>query len=291
MQETYEEFIQNILDTRGRFNCGDEYYEKHHILPKCMGGGNEEENLIDLFAKEHFIVHKLLALENPENEQLVYAWWCMAVQTNEHTKERYIIDAQEYENVRLAYSNMMHEKMSGNNNPMYGISPKERMNEATYNIWLSKIIENSSGENNPMYGKCHTKKSRKKMSESHKGKQIGKNNPFYGRHHSEETKEYLRSINIGKFVSQEIRDKLSEKSSGKNNPKAHPVYCFELNEFFWGKQDVKNRYPSIPATNIGLSCDNKGRICGRHPDTNEPLHWRWATMEEYDNYILAKESN
>lgn len=52
---TYKEFIDNILETRGRFACGDEYHERHHIVPKCIGGGNEELNLIDLYAREHFI--------------------------------------------------------------------------------------------------------------------------------------------------------------------------------------------------------------------------------------------
>lgn len=61
---TYDEFIQNILDNRGRFNCGDEYCERHHMLPKCMGGTDDKNNLIDLFAKEHFEVHRLLAMEN-----------------------------------------------------------------------------------------------------------------------------------------------------------------------------------------------------------------------------------
>lgn len=42
-----------------------------------MGGTNDEENLIDLFAQEHFIAHRLLTEENPDNEKLVYAWWCM----------------------------------------------------------------------------------------------------------------------------------------------------------------------------------------------------------------------
>ena len=74
MEETYEQFIQNILNTRGRFACGDEYHERHHIVPKCMDGGDEEENLIDLFAREHFEAHRLLALENPDNDKLVYAW-------------------------------------------------------------------------------------------------------------------------------------------------------------------------------------------------------------------------
>lgn len=36
------------------------YTEKHHILPKCLGGSNNEDNLVRLTAKEHFIVHMLL---------------------------------------------------------------------------------------------------------------------------------------------------------------------------------------------------------------------------------------
>ena len=66
MEMTYEEFINNILETRGRFACGDEYHERHHIVPKCMDGSNDEENLIDLFAREHFEAHRLLALENSD---------------------------------------------------------------------------------------------------------------------------------------------------------------------------------------------------------------------------------
>jgi hypothetical protein len=31
---TYQEFIDNILNTRGRFSCGNEYHERHHIKPK-----------------------------------------------------------------------------------------------------------------------------------------------------------------------------------------------------------------------------------------------------------------
>lgn len=33
MALTYKQFIDNILRTRGRFNCGEEYHERHHILP------------------------------------------------------------------------------------------------------------------------------------------------------------------------------------------------------------------------------------------------------------------
>lgn len=52
---TYIELINDILETRGRFNCGNEYCERHHILPKCMGGTDDEENLIDLFARVKYV--------------------------------------------------------------------------------------------------------------------------------------------------------------------------------------------------------------------------------------------
>ena len=48
---TYEEFINNIIQTRDRFACGDEYHERHHIIPKCIGGTDDKDNLIDLFAR------------------------------------------------------------------------------------------------------------------------------------------------------------------------------------------------------------------------------------------------
>lgn len=79
---TYNEFINKILNTRGRFGCGDIYHERHHIIPKSCGGSNEDNNLIDLFAREHFIAHKLLALENPNNIKLVQAYNIMAFTKN-----------------------------------------------------------------------------------------------------------------------------------------------------------------------------------------------------------------
>jgi hypothetical protein len=36
------------------------YCEKHHILPKCLGGSNDKLNLVQLTAREHFICHLLL---------------------------------------------------------------------------------------------------------------------------------------------------------------------------------------------------------------------------------------
>ena len=36
------------------------YTERHHIIPKSLGGGNEKSNIVRLTARAHFICHKLL---------------------------------------------------------------------------------------------------------------------------------------------------------------------------------------------------------------------------------------
>lgn len=43
-----------------RFRGDGVYYEKHHVIPKSLGGGNGKENLVLLTAREHFICHLLL---------------------------------------------------------------------------------------------------------------------------------------------------------------------------------------------------------------------------------------
>jgi hypothetical protein len=42
------------------------YSERHHVVPRCMGGSDAKSNIVRLTAKEHFIAHKLLVRINPE---------------------------------------------------------------------------------------------------------------------------------------------------------------------------------------------------------------------------------
>ena len=104
---TYNEFIQNIIKTRGQWNIPDgEYFEKHHIIPKCIGGSNDNQNIIWLYPREHFIAHKLLAEENSDIQPLQYAYWRMA------TKDRSIITDTEYEECRLKLLNIWSQPKS-----------------------------------------------------------------------------------------------------------------------------------------------------------------------------------
>ena len=102
---TYFEFIENILSVRGRNGCGEEYHEIHHITPKCMGGSNDKDNLIDLFAEEHFIAHKLLAHENPDNDSLQRAFSTMA---HVHKGGRvYSVSEEDYAYIRRQNANRL----------------------------------------------------------------------------------------------------------------------------------------------------------------------------------------
>ena len=93
---TYDKFIQDILDTRGRFGIlSGEYKERHHIIPKCMGGSNDDSNLIDLYAREHFEAHRLLAIENKDKHELTYAYHLMTTVANKY-ENRYVATPEEY---------------------------------------------------------------------------------------------------------------------------------------------------------------------------------------------------
>lgn len=51
----------------------DGYYENHHIVPRCMGGTDDSNNLVRLTPEEHYVAHQLLIKMNPGNHKLVKA--------------------------------------------------------------------------------------------------------------------------------------------------------------------------------------------------------------------------
>ncbi len=48
-----------VATAKARFNAGT-YVEKHHIIPRSMGGSDTADNLVCLTAREHFLAHWLL---------------------------------------------------------------------------------------------------------------------------------------------------------------------------------------------------------------------------------------
>ena len=66
---------------------------------------------------------------------------------------------------------------------------------------------------------------RKKISEALKGLQAGEKNPFYGKTHSEESKKKISESQKGKHLSEETKRKMSESRKGRPSPnKGKPAH-------------------------------------------------------------------
>lgn len=275
----YKEFIDEILKTRGRFNCGEEYCERHHIVPKCLGGTDEKDNLIDLFAREHFVSHKLLALENPDNKGLQYAWWMMAHGVVNEEQDRYECTQLEYEEARKN----IHEKCSGINAYWYGktfsLETKHKMSEARKNFVFSegtrkKISESKQGEKHPMYGKHHTEEARRKMSEKRKGcipwntgvpanEETKELLLFYAKMpKNQEHRNKISESNKGKAKSKEHREKISIAKKGKytksESPHAKKIFCDGI--IFGSIVECAEYYGLKSSSNIGAFLNGKKKM-------------------------------
>lgn len=276
---TYKEFIDNILRTRGRFNCESEYHERHHITPKCIGGTDDEENLIDLFAREHFVARKLLALENPSNQGLQYAWWMMSHGVVNKDQDRYICTELEYEEARKNIC----EKCSGKNAYWYGktmsLATRKKMSIARQKVIFSeetrkKISESKQGEKHPMYGKHHTEEAKKKMSEKRKrcipwntGLPANEDTKelllFYAKlPKTQEHKNNISKANKGKSKSKEHKEKLSVVNKGKHtksdSPHAKKIFCEGM--IFGSIIECAEYYGLKSSSNIGSFLNGKKKM-------------------------------
>lgn len=74
--------IYDRIVARGKERVIEGYKERHHIIPRCMGGSDESDNLVDLTPEEHFICHQLLVKIHPTNKKLVYAASIMSRNSN-----------------------------------------------------------------------------------------------------------------------------------------------------------------------------------------------------------------
>ena len=91
----YRRIYDQIID-RGKERVLEGYREKHHIIPKCLGGTNEKQNLVELTAREHFICHWLLTRMFPSNAKISYAFWAMSNQVGGKLQRTYKVSSRTY---------------------------------------------------------------------------------------------------------------------------------------------------------------------------------------------------
>ncbi len=103
MKTIYQNRYEKLV-THYKNNMESGYCEKHHIVPKCMGGTDELENLVLLPAKAHYIAHLLLCKIYPENKKLLHAFAAMSLSSKNHKRK---MNSNMYLKMRMARSNAM----------------------------------------------------------------------------------------------------------------------------------------------------------------------------------------
>jgi len=176
----YEKIYQQLID-RAITRTLNGYKERHHIVPKCMGGDNSKLNLVNLTAREHFIAHKLLCKLYPTNKGIQLALWAMVVYKSKKNQRTYKISSREYQSIRETASSVMREIKTGGKTPhseetklkiKIALTGKKKTSDHTKKVWETR---NRNGNNIPWNKgftgvQIVTDATREKMRLAHLGK-------------------------------------------------------------------------------------------------------------------------
>lgn len=214
----------------------DCYTEKHHIIPRCMSGSNDKENLVILTAREHYIAHLLLTkcVTNEFKGKILHAYVMMSEVKDKKQKRFYKINSRLFE-CRKVESNKIKSQFRHSDEAKAAISeklkgvPKQPFTDE-HKINISEGHKGQKAWNKDLKGFTkYTEETKRKMSNSAKGKVVSeetkiklslkaKERTYTSL--SEETKRKISEYNKGKKVSQEHKDKLSELQRDT-------VFCFD----------------------------------------------------------------
>lgn len=198
----YTKWYYSIISKSQKRVNYEGYTERHHIIPKSLGGTNEPSNLVKLTAKEHFICHLLLIkmTEGSNRTKMRYASWMMV--KNNKNQDRTYITGRKFEQLKTQMK-LANKERPGPNLGL--VMPVETKNK------LSKTL---TGRKKPPQSKEH----KLKISQS-------KKNP------SEHTRLKIskaRSAQKGlQRRSEETKIKMSKWQKGFSKPKKICEYCLK----------------------------------------------------------------
>lgn len=101
----YIKIINNAKNSnriKNRARCNG-VYERHHIIPKSLGGSNDIKNKVLLTPREHFLCHRILTkITSGKNKQkMIYAMWNLCHTGKENRREK--MSSHVYANIREEY--------------------------------------------------------------------------------------------------------------------------------------------------------------------------------------------
>jgi len=127
--------IYYALVTRAKSRTLDEsiYIERHHIVPKSLGGNNKKDNIVKLTPREHFICHLLLPkmLEGISKRKMSFALTNFTNRARHGTTEIYKIGSRTYQVIKENAAKYMSEVQTGRPSNFKGRIQTEENKQAT----------------------------------------------------------------------------------------------------------------------------------------------------------------
>lgn len=166
-------YFNIVTRAKARVLSADIYVERHHIIPKSLGGTNDATNIVKLTAREHLICHRLLIhmTYGLAKSKMANAAWRMMFSSKNH--KRSIIDSRTYESIRSHVAEATRER---NMSRKHTEETKRKISESklgkTRNItpeWRQKIIDTQTG----MTKKPLSDATKQKISQAKFGKKLG----------------------------------------------------------------------------------------------------------------------
>jgi hypothetical protein len=153
--------VYNQIIERAKIRKLEGYKEKHHVIPKCLGGLDVKENLVELTAREHFLCHQLLCEIYPKNVKLKQALWLMSIGKQKNRLNEYSLNSKTYERLKKEYS----KTLIGTKQSLETIEKRKKQK-----IGFKYSEESKQKMSESKKGKIYSEEHRKKISESKKGK-------------------------------------------------------------------------------------------------------------------------
>jgi hypothetical protein len=218
----------NQITNRGK-KSREPGLERHHIVPKSIGGTDDYSNITFITAREHFICHWLLIKIYPVGEEhwkMLNALRMMRAENPNQKRYNTKITSRVYAGLKEEYSKLQSQKMSGENNPNFG----RRWTEEQKKAHSEKIKgRKQTAEEKEKQIKAITGRKRKPFSQEWKANlsnsSAGKNNPRYGVEVSEETRKKISDKIRGRKHTEEEKKRRADAIRGSRREKQLCPHC------------------------------------------------------------------
>lgn len=173
-QNKYSKWYFDIVNRAGsRVTNG--YVERHHIVPKSLGGSNDQTNLVKLTAKEHFICHLLLVkmTTGKDQQKMWHAAWNMLNRKRLY-QDRYKVTSRIYEFIRKNNAKALSQANTGKPSKLKGrvITPEWREKLRQANLGKKRSAESVAKQSSTMKGRVRTMEEREAISKGLKGREF-----------------------------------------------------------------------------------------------------------------------